>query len=33
MTNDQLVCQCHALLSHVTAVDEGTESGPSELTA
>lgn len=33
MTYDQLVSQCHALLSHVTAADEATESEPSELTA
>jgi hypothetical protein len=33
MTYDQLLSQCHALLSHVTAIDENAEVQPSQLTA
>ncbi|MFG2863577.1 Shedu anti-phage system protein SduA domain-containing protein [Streptomyces sioyaensis] len=33
MTYDQLVSQCHALLSHVTAAEAGAEGAVSELTA
>lgn len=33
MTYDQLLSQCHALLSHVTAIDENAEGQPSQLTA